>query len=130
MLNDQVIPFFEEHEIPLLRILTDRGTGYNGTRAHHEYELYLQIEDIEHSKTQVRSPQSNGICERLQRTIQEEFYAVTFRKKLYDSLQQMKLDLDDWIEYYNQQLHSCYYSRGIQTTNAEPDHCKRQYANH
>jgi len=70
LLNDRVLPFFEEQQIPLLRILTDRGTEYKGKPEHHEYELYLQIEGIEHSKTQVRHPQSNGICERLHRTMQ------------------------------------------------------------
>ena len=72
ILNDRVLPFFEEHQIPLLRVLTDRGTEYNGRRENHEYELYLTLENIEHSRTQVRHPQSNGICERLHRTMQEE----------------------------------------------------------
>jgi transposase InsO family protein len=98
ILNDRVLPFFEEHQIPLLRILTDRGTEYKGKPEHHEYELYLQIEGIEHSKTQVRHPQSNGICERLHRTIQEEFYAVAFRKKLYIDLQDLQHDLDEWMK--------------------------------
>ena len=101
ILNDRVLPFFEEQEIPLLRILTDRGTEFKGKMEHHEYELYLQIEGIEHSKTQVRRPQSNGICERLHRTMQEEFYAVAFRKKMYSSLDEMQHDLDEWIYYYN-----------------------------
>jgi transposase InsO family protein len=80
VLNDRVLPFFDEQQIPLLRILTDRGTEFNGRPENHEYELYLQIENIDHSKTKVRHPQSNGICERLHRTMQDEFYAVTFRK--------------------------------------------------
>ena len=82
MLNDRVLPFFEEHGIKLLRVLTDRGTEYCGTREHHEYELYLALEDIDHSKTKAKSPQTNGICERLHRTMQDEFYAITFRKKI------------------------------------------------
>lgn len=86
--NDRVLPFFKEQQIPLLRILTDRGTEYKGRPEHHEYELYLQIEGIEHSKTKVRHPQSNG-SERLHRTMQEEFYAVAFRKKLYNSMEEM-----------------------------------------
>lgn len=102
ILNDRVLPFFEEQQIPLLRVLTDRGTEYKGKPEHHEYELYLQIEGIEHSKTQVRSPQSNGICERLHRTMQEEFYAIAFRKKLYHSLEELQHDLDEWMIYYNQ----------------------------
>jgi transposase InsO family protein len=71
MLNDKVMPFFEEQQIPLLRILTDRGTEYCGKAEYHEYELYLRIENVEHSKTKVKSPQSNGICERFHRTIQD-----------------------------------------------------------
>ena len=113
LLNDKVLPFFEEQQIPLLRILTDRGTEYKGKPEHHEYELYLSIEGIEHSKTQVRHPQSNGICERLHRTIQEEFYAVAFRKKLYDSLAALQKDLDEWMAYYNNdRAHSGRYCFG------------------
>jgi transposase InsO family protein len=103
MLNDKVVPFFQEQQIPLLRILTDRGTEHCGKAEYHEYELYLQIENIEHSKTKVKSPQSNGICERFHRTIQDEFYAIAFRKKLYESLESLQKDLDQWIEEYNEQ---------------------------
>src|ERR1700760_324203 len=119
LLNDRVLQFFETHEIPLLRILTDRGTEYKGKPEYHEYELYLAIEGIDHTKTQVRHPQSNGICERLHRTMQEEFYAVTFRKKLYGSLQDLQQDLDKWMQYYNQERpHSgryCYGKTPMQT---------------
>ncbi len=83
------------------------------------YELYLKIEGIEHSKTQVRHPQSNGICERLHRTMQDEFYAVAFRRKLYDSLESLQKDLDEWIEHYNRERpHSgryCYGKTPMQT---------------
>jgi transposase InsO family protein len=113
ILNDRVLPFFEEQQIPMLRILTDRGSEYKGKYEHHEYELYLTIEGIEHSKTQVRSPQSNGICERLNRTIKEEFYAVAFRRKLYTSLDELQVDLDEWLQYYNNERpHSGKYCLG------------------
>lgn len=117
--NDKVLPFFEEHQIPLLRILTDRGTEYCGKPEYHEYELYLQIEGIEHSKTKARSPQTNGICERFHRTIQDEFYAIAFRKKLYASIEEMQKDLDQWlITYNNERTHSgkyCYGKTPMQT---------------
>jgi len=113
ILNDRVLPFFEQHEIPLLRILTDRGTEYCGKREDHEYELYLSVEDIDHSKTRVRSPQSNGICERFNKTVLQEFYQVTFRKKVYHSIDELQLDLDHWIEYYNEErTHSGKYCFG------------------
>ncbi len=119
LLNDRVLPFFEEHEIPLLRVLTDRGTEYCGQREHHEYELYLAVENIDHSRTKARHPQTNGICERFHRTIQEEFYATTFRKKLYSSLEELQTDLDDWLAEYNRtRPHSgkyCYGKTPMQT---------------
>jgi transposase InsO family protein len=119
LLNDRVLPFFEVQELPLLRILTDRGTEYKGKPEHHEYELYLNIEAIEHSKTQIKHPQSNGICERLHRTMQEEFYAVAFRKKLYQTLDELQKDLDEWLTYYNNdRTHSgryCYGKTPMQT---------------
>lgn len=101
LLNDRVLPFYEQEEIPLLRILTDRGTEYCGAREHHEYQLYLAIEDIDHSKTKAKSPQTNGICERFHRTIQDEFYSITFRKKIYNSIEELQRDLDQWIQHYN-----------------------------
>lgn len=101
MLNDRVLPFFEQHSLPMLRILTDRGTEYCGKAEHHDYQLYLALNDIEHTKTKVRSPQTNGICERFHKTILQEFYQVTFRKKIYADLESLQNDLDEWINYYN-----------------------------
>lgn len=101
LLNDRVLPFYEQHDIALLRVLTDRGTEYCGKREDHEYELYLSIEDIEHSKTKARHPQTNGICERFHRTIQDEFYRVAFRRKMYGSIEQLQQDLDQWTGEYN-----------------------------
>ena len=101
LLNDRALPFFEEHSLPLLRILTDRGTEYCGKAEHHDYQLYLAVNDIEHTKTKVRSPQTNGICERFHKTILQEFYQVTFRKKIYTDLAGLQADLDTWVAYYN-----------------------------
>jgi transposase InsO family protein len=74
-----VIPFFDSHEVKLLRMLTDRGSEYCGNPEPHEYELYLAIEDIDHSRTKTKSPQTNGICERFHKTVLNEFYRVAFR---------------------------------------------------
>lgn len=102
-LNDRVLPLYEEHGIPLLRILTDRGTEYCGSREHHEYELYLAIENIDHTKTKARSPQTNGICERFHKTVLQEFYQVAFRKKIYRTLEELQTDLDLWLKQYNEE---------------------------
>ena len=133
VLNDRVLPFFDEHQIPLLRILTDRGTEFNGRAENHEYELYLQIENIDHSKTKVRHPQSNGICERLHRTMQDEFYAITFRKKLYQDLENLQADLGHWLKYYNNERpHSgryCYGKTPMQTFNESITLAKQKLLN-
>ena len=63
MLNDKVLPFYEQHELPVLRILTDRGTEYCGRADRHDYQLFLAINDIDQTKAKVKSPQTNGICE-------------------------------------------------------------------
>ncbi len=113
LLNDRVLPFYEEQSVPLLRVLTDRGTEYCGQREHHEYELYLSVEGIDHTKTKAKSPQTNGICERFHKTIQEEFYATAFRTKLYTSLEDLQVDLDGWLEEYNRERpHSGKYCFG------------------
>lgn len=103
LLNDRVLPFLAEQGMGLLRILTDRGTEYCGKAETHDYQLYLAVNDIEHTKTKVRHPQTNGICERFHKTILQEFYQVTFRRKIYRSIDELQTDLDDWINYYNSQ---------------------------
>ena len=119
MLNDQVVPFFDEHEIPLLRILTDRGSEYCGNREHHEYQLYLDLENIDHSKTKAKSPQTNGICERFHKTILNEFYQLAFRRKVYKSIEMLQEDLNAWLHDYNEiRPHSgkyCYGKTPMQT---------------
>lgn len=101
MLNDRVIPWFTEHGVQLSRVLTDRGTEYCGKIEHHAYQLYLALEGIDHTKTKARSPQTNGIVERFHRTIKTEFFDVTFRKKIYTTLDQLQFDLDQWMSTYN-----------------------------
>jgi transposase InsO family protein len=101
LLNDRVLPFFEEENIPVLRVLTDRGTEFCGSPDKHPYQLYLQLNDIDHSKTKVRSPQSNGICERFHQTVLNEFYRVTFRKKIYSDIETLQRDLDEYMVQYN-----------------------------
>ena len=118
-LNEKVIPWFTEQDVPLLRILTDRGTEYCGLVEHHAFQLYLALEDIDHSKTKVRHPQTNGICERFHKTMKDEFYSIAFRKKIYCSLEELQVDVDDWLRKYNEfRPHSgrfCYGKTPMQT---------------
>lgn len=101
LLNDRVVPFFDGFGIPLLRVLTDCGTEYCGNPEHHEYELYLALEDIDHTRTKAKSPQTNRIVERLHKTMLNEFYRIVFRKKIYDSIATLQADLDAWLDQYN-----------------------------
>src|ERR671929_6641 len=99
LLNDRVVPFFDEHGVKPQRVLTDRGTEFCGSPERHEYQLYLAVEDIDHTKT--KSPQTNGICERFHRTVLDEFYRVAFRKKVYRGIEELQADLDSWVAEYN-----------------------------
>ena len=96
LLNDKVLSLFEEHGLPMLRILTDRGTEYCGRPESHDYQLYLAVNDIEHAKTKAKSPQTNGICERFHRTILQEFYQVAFRRRVFETIDQLQKELDTW----------------------------------
>jgi transposase InsO family protein len=102
LLNDRVVPFFDAHEVKLSRMLTDRGTEYCGNPERHEYELYLAVEDVDHSRTKTKSPQTNGIVERFHKTVLDEFYRVAFRKRIYGSIAELQADLDEWIRSYNE----------------------------
>jgi transposase InsO family protein len=119
MINDRIIPFYQEQGIEILRILTDRGTEYRGKLENHAYELYLSIEGIEHTVTKAYSPQTNGICERFHKTIKNEFYDVAMRKKIYHTVEELQKDLDHWLYHYNhERSHSgkyCYGKTPMQT---------------
>lgn len=119
LLNDRVLPFFDQHEIPLNRVLTDRGTEYCGAPERHEYERYLAVENIDHTRTKTRHPQTNGICERFHKTMRNEFYRVAFRKKIYRTLDELQADLDHWLQEYNEQRSHqgrwCYGKTPLQT---------------
>jgi hypothetical protein len=103
----------------LCRVLTDRGTEYCGNPEHHDYELYLAVEDIDHTRTKTKSPQTNGICERFHRTALDEFYRVAFRKKIYRTIDELQRDLDAWVKEYNEtrphQGRWCYGKTPLQT---------------
>jgi len=119
ILNDRVLPWYEEEGIPVLRILTDRGTEYKGKIENHAYQLFLSIAGIEHTTTRAYSPQTNGICERFNKTMKNEFFDVAMRKKIYSSVEELQRDLDTWLHYYNHERpHSgkyCYGKTPIQT---------------
>ena len=119
LLNDRVVPFFDEHQIPLLRILTDRGGEFCGLKETHAYQLYLQVEGITHTRTKAYNPQTNGICERFHKTILDEFYRIAFRTKHYESIDELQADLDAWMDSYNtRRTHQgrwCYGKTPMQT---------------
>jgi transposase InsO family protein len=119
LLNDRVLPFFEDHGIPVGRVLTDRGTEFCGNPESHDYELYLAVENIDHTRTKAKSPQTNGICERFHKTVLDEFYRVAFRKRVYQTIAALQADLDFWMREYNEvrshQGRWCYGKTPMQT---------------
>lgn len=101
ILNEDVLPFFEQHQAKVTTILSDNGREFCGRPDSHPYELFLQLEEIEHRKTAVRRPQSNGFIERLHRTLLDEHFRIEGRKKWYESVEEMQKDLDAYLEHYN-----------------------------
>ena len=101
LLNDRVLPFYASGQLPVLRILTDRGTEYCGKADSNDYQLYIAVNDIEHTKTKARHPQTNGIYERFHKTILQGFYQPALRRKIFGSVEELQADLDEWLEYYN-----------------------------
>jgi hypothetical protein len=100
VLDDRVLPFYEEHAAEVEHLLTDHGREYCGRELRHHFELFLAISQIPHRRTEVRSPQTNGFCERFHRTLKEEFFTVAFRKTRYESVAQLQNDLDRYLEFY------------------------------
>jgi transposase InsO family protein len=95
-----VLPFYEARHIPVGAVLTDNGREFCGTES-HPFELYLALNEIEHRRTKVRKPQTNGFVERFNRTVLDEFFRTVFRTKFYESVEQLQADLDEWLAYYN-----------------------------
>jgi transposase InsO family protein len=112
VVHNEVLPFYEEHGVQVQAILTDNGREYCGTEA-HPYELYLELNDIEHRRTKARRPQTNGFVERFNRTVLDEFYRIAFRQKLYESVESLQKDLDKWLHEYNyERPHLGYRNQG------------------
>jgi transposase InsO family protein len=118
ILNHRVVPFYDEHGIRMSRMLSDRGPEFCGSDS-HEYELYLAVEEIDHTRTKAKSPQTNGICERFHRTLLDEFHRVAFRKKICRSIDELQTGLDAWIAEYNEkpphQGRGCFAKTPMQT---------------
>lgn len=100
ILHNDVLPFYRKHGLTVSAVLTDNGREFCGKET-HPYELYLALNDIEHRKTRVRRPQTNGFVERFNRTVLDEFFRIKFREKFYEGLDELQRDLDAWLVYYN-----------------------------
>lgn len=102
VMNNDVLPTFEAHGAKITTVLSDNGREFCGRPDKHPYELFLQLEEIEHRTTMVRRPQSNGYVERLHRTLLEEHFRVMGRKKFYESVAEMQTDLEAYLITYNE----------------------------
>lgn len=112
LVHNDILPFYQERQIPVTAILTDNGREFCGTES-HPYELYLALNDIEHRRTKVRRPQTNGFVERFNRTVLDEFFRIAFRTKFYESVEQLQADLDAWLVHYNtERPHQGYRNMG------------------
>jgi transposase InsO family protein len=112
ILHNEVLPQYQEWGMPVKAVITDNGTEYCGKET-HPYELYLSLNDIEHRRTKVKSPRTNGFVERFNRTVLNEFFRTAFRKKFYESVESLQEDLNLWLNYYNnERTHQGYRNMG------------------
>ena len=102
ILNNDSLPFFEKHDAKIKTVLSDNGREFCGRKDRHPYELFLQLEGIEHRTTKIARPQSNGFVERFHRTVLDEHFRVMGRKKFYASIEEMQADLEIYLKQYNE----------------------------
>jgi len=101
LMNNDVIPTFEQHSAKIDTVLSDNGREFCGRPDQHPYELFLQLEEIEHRTTRVKRPQSNGIVERLHRTLLDEHFRVEGRRTWFETIDEMQAVLDAYMDSYN-----------------------------
>jgi len=108
---DASADFVENHltrkfaPVKIERLLTDCGTEFTTWHQeaieNHEFEKTCKRLGINHTTTKVKHPWTNGYVERLNKTLLDEFYSVAFRKKQYKSVEELQIDLDNFMDYYN-----------------------------
>lgn len=112
VLHNDVLPFYRKLDLPVKAVLTDNGREFCGSE-NHPYELYLDLNGIEHRRTKVRSPKTNGFVERFNRTVLDEFFRVKMRETFYETVEALQADLDDWLVHYNtERPHLGYRNQG------------------
>jgi len=100
VLNNDVLPFFEENEVKVETVLTDNGRENCGRDDYHLFELFLRLEEIDHRTIKVRRPQSNGFVERMHRTLLDEHFRIKGREQFYKAISEMQEDLEVYLKYY------------------------------
>lgn len=126
LLHDRVLPFYEARGVVLEHILTDNGREFCGRPLHHPYELYCTVQQLAHRTTKIASPESNGMVERFNRTLKEEFFSLAYRRQFYDSVEALQVDLDEFVRFYNEQrAHHGYRTQGRTPLQTFLDHQPR-----
>jgi transposase InsO family protein len=101
LMNNDVLSTFEAHAAGIDAVLSDNGREFCGRPDQHPYELFLQLEGIEHRRTQVKRPQTNGIVERFHRTLLDEHFRVEGRRTWFETIDEMQVVLDGYLQTYN-----------------------------
>jgi transposase InsO family protein len=121
--HNDVLPFYREHGLEVKAVITDNGREFCGNDS-HPYELYLALCDIEHRRTKVRHPQTNGFVERFNRTVLDEFFRTAFREKIYEGVEPLQEDLDRWLVHYNtERPHRGYRNMGKRPIDTVNEYC-------
>jgi len=125
VLHNEVLPFYEDNKLKVEAVLTDNGREFRGREDRHPYELYLALNEIEHRKTKVRHPYTNGFVERFNRTLSDEFLSQAFLEKFYEGVEPLQEDLDKWLHHYNyERPHRGYRNLGKRPADSLNDYLK------
>jgi transposase InsO family protein len=112
VLHNDVLPFYRELDLPVGAVLTDNGREFCGTER-HPYELCLALNEVEHRRTRVGTPRTNGFVERFNGTVLEEFFRPAMHQKLFESVAALQAELDAWLHHYNHERpHLGYRNQG------------------
>jgi len=96
-LENCLLPKFYHNHVDLESVLSDNGTEFTGS----QFQGLLDDYEIQHRRIPKGKPIYNGYCERFQRTIFEEFYQKIFREKIFNSLESLQKELEQYLLYYN-----------------------------
>jgi len=87
-------------DLPVKAVQTNNAREFCSTET-HPYAPYLNLNGIEHRRTKVRTPKTNGFVERFNGTVLDEFFREKMLTNFNDSVEPLQAGLEYWLRDYN-----------------------------